>query len=142
MLELKTEIIINASAEKIWQVLADFNRYPSWNPFVQEISGSLMTGEQLIVKIVPPGKKGMRFLPILIKVEKPREIRWVGKFLFKFLFRGEHYFILEPMSETQTKFIHGEIFTGLLVPLIEKDLRGAAYEGFVQMNEALKKESE
>jgi len=97
MLELKTEIIIDESAEKIWQVLADFKRYPLWNPFVKGILGGLAVGEKLTVQIGPPGKKEMTFLPTLITVKENHEIRWVGKFLLSPLFRGEHYFILEPI---------------------------------------------
>jgi hypothetical protein len=140
MLELKTEIIIDAGAEKIWQILADFKRYPLWNPFVKGILGNLAIGEKLTVQIASPGKKEMTFLPTLVTVKENHEIRWVGKFLLSPLFRGEHYFILEPINDHQTRFIHGEIFSGLLVPLMQKDLRGATYQGFIQMNEALKKE--
>lgn len=142
MLELKTEIIIDSGAEEIWKILVDFKRYPLWNPFVKGILGNLVVGEKLTVQIAPPGKKEMIFLPTLITVKESREIRWVGKFLLSSLFRGEHYFLLESINEKQTKFIHGEIFTGLLVPLMKKDLRGPTYQGFIQMNEALKKELE
>lgn len=39
MTELNTEIEIRASAEKVRNVLMDFDAYPKWNPFVREISG-------------------------------------------------------------------------------------------------------
>jgi uncharacterized protein YndB with AHSA1/START domain len=35
MKEIRTEILINAQAYKVWKALTDFNSYPSWNPFIK-----------------------------------------------------------------------------------------------------------
>jgi hypothetical protein len=56
------------------------------------------------------------------------EIRQLKIFLFSSFFRGESYFILKLVHDHQARFLHGEIVTGLLVPLRETDLRGAAYQ--------------
>jgi uncharacterized membrane protein len=37
MAEIRTEIAINGSAEKVWNELMDFKNFPDWNPFVKEI---------------------------------------------------------------------------------------------------------
>lgn len=39
MRELNSEIEIRASAERVWQLLTDFDRYPQWNPFIRSVSG-------------------------------------------------------------------------------------------------------
>ncbi len=39
-------------------------------------------------------------------------------------------------------FRQGETFSGLLVPLFRRSLAGATKQGFVAMNEALKREAE
>ncbi|MBI4544746.1 MAG: SRPBCC family protein [Gemmatimonadetes bacterium] len=44
MKELYAEIDIEASAERVWQVLTDFAAYPEWNPFMRSISGTLEQG--------------------------------------------------------------------------------------------------
>lgn len=137
MLQIKTEKIIDRSVEKVWHVLTNFIDYPNWNPFIPHITGEFEEGKTISVKIAPPQKKPMRFTPKILKLEKNKELRWVGKLLFSFLFTGEHYFMLEPINENQTKLIHGEIFSGLLVPLLKKDLTGATQNGFIEMNEAL-----
>ena len=138
MLEIKTEIIINSPIEKVWQALVKFQDYSQWNPFITEISGELKLGATLNVLITPPNKKGMRFKPTLLKAEPNKELRWAGKLGLATVFQGEHYFLLETTTEEQTKLIHGEIFTGWLVPLLKKDLTGATKQGFIAMNEALK----
>ncbi len=123
MLELKTEILLDATPNKVWQAIIDFKYYPLWNSFIKNLAGNLIVSEKLIIQIAPPGKKEMTFFPVLMTANENRELRWVGKFLFPFLFRGEHYFILEPINDNQTKLIHGEVFSGLFVPLMEKDYR-------------------
>lgn len=138
MLEIKTEITIDSPVEKVWQALVKFQGYPEWNPFITDISGELKLDATLNVFICPPNKKGMRFKPKLIKVELNKELRWVGKLGLAAVFQGEHYFLLEAITPQQTKFIHGEIFSGWLVPLLKKDLTGPTMQGFIAMNEALK----
>lgn len=141
MIELKTQIVIDANIEKVWSTLITFENYPKWNPFIKKASGNLIIGESLTVEIMPPEGKKMKFTPTIVTLKESQELRWVGVMLSKYLFRGEHYFILEPINDHQTKFIHGEIFSGLLVPLMKNLLKGQTYQGFVKMNEALKKEA-
>ena len=44
MKELHSEIVIDASPERVWDVLTDFASYPQWNPFIRRISGELEVG--------------------------------------------------------------------------------------------------
>lgn len=83
----------------------------------------------------------MTFKPVILRFEPAREFRWKGKLGMKGIFDGEHYFILEKLSDHQTRFIHGENFRGLLVGVLGKTLLRTE-EGFRLMNQALKKECE
>jgi hypothetical protein len=141
MKEIKTEIVINSNPDKVWSILTNFEKHPEWNPFIKTISGKKKVGEQLIVKIQPPGGGGMTFKPLILKYEKNKEFRWIGKLLFKGIFDGEHYFKIVDNSNGTTTFIHGEKFSGLLVSLFSKTL-DKTKSGFELMNESLKRESE
>lgn len=141
MIHIETMIRIYAPYEKVWQILTDFESYPSWNPFIRFISGELKAGQKLQVKISLPNEKEMSFSPNLIRSIPGREVRWSGKFLFKGLFDGEHYFGLEGIDENITLFVHGEYFSGLLVGLMSSMLEQTKI-GFEQMNRALKKTCE
>ena len=35
--QIKTSIHINATKEKVWEILMDFEKYPEWNPFIKSI---------------------------------------------------------------------------------------------------------
>ena len=140
--QIETDIEINASAETVWGILTDFEAHASWNPFIREISGVPKEGERIKAFIQPAGGKGMMFKPTVLKAEENRELRWLGKLLIPGLFDGEHYFRIEPIGENRVRFVHGEIFSGILVGLFAKSLDTGTAQGFRAMNEALKKRAE
>ena len=117
MKELRSEIEIQASAERVWQLLTDFPSFPHWNPFIRKATGNIRVGERLEVNIQPSGASGMTFRPTVLKAEPNRELRWLGHLLISGLFDGEHIFTIEPLGEGRVRFTQREVFTGLLVPL-------------------------
>jgi hypothetical protein len=135
--EIKTEIIINGTKEKVWQVLADFATYPSWNPFIVQIEGQMIKGTRLKNTLLNGGKK-YQFKPILIAVEPGESFSWLGSLFFKGLFDGLHTFKLEDAGNGQVKLIHSESFSGLLSSYILKKIGTDTRNNFVKMNQALK----
>lgn len=49
MRELRSEVTIDAPAERVWELLTDFGSLPDWNPFMQRASGEVAVGEKLLV---------------------------------------------------------------------------------------------
>ena len=138
MKELKTSIEINAYPAEIWRVLLDFENYPAWNPFIKTISGKPKMGTKIVVKIHPPGQRGMTFKPTLLKIEEKKELRWIGHLIFPGIFDGEHVFIIESIGESKINFRQEEKFSGILVPIFWKSLYQHTRAGFIEMNQALK----
>ena len=77
--EIKTEILINASPEKVWKVFTDFHNYSKWNPFILSISGIAEVGNKIKVQLLPPGTKGMTFKPTVLVKQPQKEFRWLGR---------------------------------------------------------------
>ncbi len=142
MKELRTEIKIQASAERVWQILTDFPSFPEWNPFIRRASGEPRKGARLVVFMQPSGARGMTFQPEVLKAEPNRELRWLGHLLVPGLFDGEHIFTIEPLGINRVRFVQREIFTGLLVPLFARWLHTDTLRGFEEMNRALKIQAE
>ena len=142
MKELRSEIEIQASAERVWQLLTDFPSFPQWNPFIRKVSGNIQVGERLEVYIQPSGASGMTFRPTVLKAEPNRELRWLGHLLISGLFDGEHSFTIEPLGDGRVRFTQREVFTGLLVPLFARGLDTDTRRGFEEMNLALKSRAE
>lgn len=55
---------------------------------------------------------------------------------------GEHYFQLQARDGGGTRLLHGERFSGLLLPLLKSNLQGPTRAGFEAMNLALKARAE
>lgn len=142
MKSISTDIVIHASVETVWDILTDFEKYPSWNPFIKSIKGLAEPGDRFKVVIQQPGSTPMAFRPTCLKFDKNREIRWLGHFLIRGLFDGEHIFELKKIGEKKTKFVQREIFRGLLVPLLWNQLNTKTRSGFELMNTELKARAE
>ena len=142
MHEVRTEIEIEATPERVCSILLNFSEYAQWNPFVRSIQGVANAGERLTVFIQPPGSKGMTFRPTVLVVTPNHELRWRGRFLLPGIFDGEHYFQIVPLAPSRVKVVHGERFSGVLVPFAKSSLDGRTKAGFVAMNEALKTRAE
>jgi hypothetical protein len=141
MKKLHTEIEINATPEKVWDVLTDFASYAEWNPFVTSAAGKAAVGERLQVRMNPPGGRAATFRPTVTEAQAPMRLEWLGKLLFKGLFDGRHRFQIGATSGG-TNFIQSEEFTGVLVPLLARSLDGPTREGFELMNRAIKERAE
>jgi hypothetical protein len=140
--EIKTELIINVTPEKIWTILTSFDNYPNWNPFIKSIKGEVKVGNKITARLEPPGAKGMTFKPKVLSFETNREFRWIGHILFPGLFDGEHKFELIDNGNGTTTFKQSETFGGVLVPLLKKMLDNNTKKGFEEMNKKLKELAE
>ena len=139
--ELRSQIEIEATPERVWEVLADFAAYPDWNPFIRSIEGEPARGSRLKVRIEAPGGRGMTFKPTVLEAAPGREFRWLGRVLAPRVFDGEHSFRIEPVDDSRVRFVQAERFRGALVPLFGRTLERTQH-GFSAMNEALKRRAE
>lgn len=136
--EISTSIIINASPQKVWRILTDFENYHTWNPFITSISGTPEVGGKITAHLQPPGAKGMTFKPKVLVFETEKEFRWLGHLGIPGLFDGAHRFQLIDNGNGTTTFIQSERFRGILIPLFRKMLDTNTKNGFTAMNEQLK----
>jgi len=134
--EIATDIEIDGTAQRVWDVLADFAEYPRWNPFVLKVDGTPKAGERIRFWFELPRGFRAPACATIVKAETGIELRWAGG--LPGLFRAEHYFLIERIGPARLRFRHGEIFSGLLVPIIWPMLRGSGREVYEAMNVALR----
>jgi hypothetical protein len=137
--EIRSEVEVDAPADRVWGVLVDFENYGSWNPFIYEVLGELQLGKKIRISLRTPSGKERTYKPIITKVESGRELRWVGKGV---LLAGEHVFSLETLKSGSTLFVQREVFKGLLACFFGEATDKDIAAGFEQMNQALKRKSE
>ncbi len=141
-MQLRTELLINASPQKIWDILLDFRRYPDWNPFIVSVNGQAQLGSTLKVCVaLPEDGSTHTFRPIITGYEPAERLVWLGQVGFPWLFSGRHFFELNPQADGSTRFVQGEDFTGILTKFLGRTLTLTG-RGFVYMNQALKKRCE
>ena len=141
MKELRTEIEIQAAAEKVWQVITDLDKYPEWNPFIHHAIGTAQVGEKVDITF-KSGSKEMTLHCTVVKVEPNKELRLKYHIALPILFSGEHSFIIEQVESNKVRFIDREIFTGILVSSQAKDIDTNSKQGFEAMDKALKARAE
>lgn len=137
MKEIYTEIIIDSSLDKVWEVFSDFSSYTTWNPFIRSLDGDIQVGAKIKVLLSPPDSKEMVFKPKILEFQEKKKIVWLGNLIFPGLFDGKHSFEFVDTG-SGIKFIQKESFSGILLPLFSKMLDDNTKRGFVLMNEKLK----
>ena len=142
MKELNNEVEIHASAERVWQLLTDFARFPQWNPFIHRASGEAKAGARLEVTLQPSGASRTTSRPTVLKVEPNHELRWIERSLIPGLLNIEHIFTIQQLDTTHVRFTQREIRTGLLVPLQARRRTTDTRRGLKEMNQALKTHAE
>lgn len=141
MKENRNEIELHATAEQVWQVLTDLDKYSEWNPLLYRGVGEVEIGEAVEVS-AKTASKDMKFICKVTEVEPYHKFAWKFHVIHPFLFRGLHIFQIESIDEQMVRFIDREQFEGLLLPLQAKDLETNGLSAMVEMGEALKKRVE
>ncbi|MCG8668017.1 MAG: SRPBCC domain-containing protein [Pseudomonadales bacterium] len=142
MREVKTEIVIDAPREKVWQVLTDFDAYGNWNPVIKDVKATPQVNRSIRFKINLFGQK----LPIAAKIQRCEENWYFGwgtdtSLPSNHIIGAHHFFELNPEGDNKTRLVHNEIFYGIVPKIVWpvlKKLKGS-YE---DMNQSLKTECE
>jgi hypothetical protein len=141
MKELCTEIEIQSTPEKIWQILTNLDQYPEWNPLIYRAIGTVKVGEKVQITVKSGSKETILHCTV-VKAEPGKELRWKYHVVLPGLFRGEHRFVIQPIGNNKIRFVDREIFDGLFVPLQSRSIDTNSRRGFEAMDQALKMRAE
>jgi hypothetical protein len=142
MKELVSSIDIEAPARVVWQVLADFDAFPRWNPFITSAEGSLRVDDRLTLRMQPVGGSAVTLRPSVVEVVEGHRLRWHGRLLLRGLFDADHLFVIDPLGGDRSRLTQQESFEGLLVPFFQRSLDRGTLPAFHAMNKALKERAE
>lgn len=137
---LRSECIINASADEIWSVLTDFRQFHCWNPFLVSVAGSLADG---ILRVTARLSQLPRvsFAARLHPVAQCSYLGWDARFAAG-LFHAAHFFTIEPLAASRCRFVQTERFSGMMAKPVLLMLAGRFQAAYDRMNKALKQEVE
>jgi len=129
------EDFIKAPVDRVWRILSDLEKWPSWNPSVSKIrvNGPLETGTSFEWTA-----GGLRIVSQLREVDPPERIVWSGRML---RIRAIHVWELKADGEG-TRVRTEESFDGLVARLFRGFAKKTLGRALAQAVSALKAEAE
>ena len=137
---IEEALVIDAAPERVWAVLADTDRYPQWNPYLEAWDGSLEPGAAVKIRLAQDDWENPRTIRIALQtIDAGRELRWTSTAGAPVIGHFDHGLRLVPEGSDATRLVHREEFRGWIAQFL-----GAAPErtagtrrAFVAMNRAL-----
>ena len=133
MIEIISELDIDAPAKDVWSYFIDSRNWPAINGMLRDSNpGTEFTRDgkrklSIIVKELPPLHVVVKFI-----VAEEGHLCWRGAVPG---FTGEHYFRAEPLDGgKRTRWVHGERFSGLLSGPILAIIRKKMERGYREFN--------
>ena len=110
---IRTEALIPAAPDRVWAVLANFDRYAEWNPLNIKAAGQARLGAKVPMTFLNLAKPGSTLdqTVTVVACEPGRSLAWSG--WVPLLFKGRHHFTLTA-EEAGTRVLHGEDLKGLI----------------------------
>lgn len=119
MEHFETSATINATPDRVWEVLADTSSWPDWDSGVVRVEGELELGRR--IKVVSELNPKRAYAVKVAELEPGRGMTWRGGMPLG-LFRGVRTYRLSPDGDGRTRFDMREEFTGPLLPLIWRSM--------------------
>ena len=138
MPSLYAEIDINAPQSVVWDVLVRKDQWRFWNTFLYDCDPGLRLarGNEIFLAMQRiEGDEETEFQPVITMLRPPYMMRWVSTIPG---LRTEHVFELRENVPGRTRYMHRELFSGILskvfLPFIRQDER----QGLRRMSQQLK----
>ena len=136
---IEHRIGVAAPADTIWELLADVERWPEWNPLYTQAAGKLGIGAALKLRENLPGRPPRQISPVIVDWEPQAQILWRENGV---LARTMRYIEIEALTEAGCIFANGAFFHGLLGEQEAKGARRQIYGGYEQFGQAVKQTAE
>jgi hypothetical protein len=141
--EVRSEIDIDAPAERVFDILADVDRYGEWNPFTPEVTSTLRLGDPVDMRVrLRPGRPLSRQVETVTANERPRRLCWGADIGARFLVRADRCQELTAVGPDRTRYVCTDRIRGWLAPVVMRFYGEAMQRGFDDCARALKKRAE
>lgn len=143
--KIDTELVIHASAAKVWQILTDYEKWAEWSPGPIHFEGKFeKDGPAKITFLIGVGNHTQVFDHPLIHFEEGKLFGWSAP-LPHMGMTDNHKYIVEPIDGTTSekcKIIQTDEFHGNGAILMGGMMANGAKTAYVEFNRALKKRAE
>lgn len=138
---IEHRIGINAPAHVIWSFIYDLSTWAHWNPIYPKAEGTIRIGSRLDLTLALPGEAHRQIHPVVLEWVPDAQLHWrLG--LLGGLVSNVRYLEIDSLGPENCIFSNGELFGGLLGPLVVRQAGRGIRRGFAAMGEALKAAAE
>ncbi len=139
--KIYTDIVINAPAREVWNVLKDTSSYKEWAAFMVALEGDLKDGNKITAKFqLDPEKSKFNSIEHTISVDEGKEFYWAEKGPMGIC--DNHHFIVRAIDQNTSRFIQSDELTKGATWLLGGYLSKVYAKGYQAFNRCLKKEVE
>jgi len=124
---IEKRVGVQADSERIWDLIADLERWGRWNPHDRDVEGAIAFGGRLHMTEAWPGMDERRAAGQVAEWQPLARLVWVEK--RGFLFRTLRYIEIEELERGSCILASGTRFSGLRAELFLDRHRGALRRG-------------
>jgi hypothetical protein len=132
---------VQTPASVIWEMIADINGWPTWNPLYPKARGEVQFGAVLELEVALPGQAPRTIRPKVRDWTPNEQIIW-DLSMMGGLIRSTRYIEIETLENGNCIFSNGEFFEGPAMRLIGKKTRRAIKAGFRAFGETVRDRAE
>ena len=139
-MKIATEVAVQASSDKIWNTLIDFDAYPEWNRVLKAVRGPLTPDSILDVDLQWYGKPAAAKMPCVVTgLIPPKYLSWVWKHKFGSWFLAfEHVFRIKERENGKVIFFQELYYTGMGLKFRRRDIEHMVRLSLDKLNDDLK----
>ena len=134
-------VVIDASADVVWDVLLDSDSFEAWNPFTTRIETDFEPGSPIHMHVVL-GPLKLNLTEYVQEVEPPRRIAWGTDFVNRSLLTAKKTQFITPIDAGSCAYHTTDTMSGLLAPLVRLFFARLVLRGFDDTGRALKRRAE
>jgi hypothetical protein len=125
---------VEAPRAAIWSLLTDFDGYAEWNPYITRASGVARVGEEVELRLEPPGEEAESHTATVLIVRPRRKIEWETRLVVPFpgVLDHEQIFRVLPLGGNRWRIVSEARFEGLLAPFADVDGERAGLERMIE----------
>ncbi|MEX0874080.1 MAG: SRPBCC domain-containing protein [Actinomycetota bacterium] len=138
----QTTFEINASADRVWEILTELDRYPEWNPQIPAASGTVEAGAKIDLRLKFPGRPAMNVSAIVERAEPNLLFTWRGHLVAPWFFVGYRKFEIQAIDGNHVRMTHVEDIRGLFAPVFVLLMGRPVESSHRSLNEAIRTRAE
>lgn len=132
---------VTAPGRIVWDLLADLESWPRWNPIYGKVEGRLAHGAEIQMTETYPGLPAQD-VAMRLAAWTPEEMLHLQRTLARGWVTTIRYFEIENLTNENCILSNGQVFTGWPAKHVTKGKGAALKDAFRLMNEALKAQAE